>query len=582
MDKEYIMKSLIIGIIALFVVSSVSPMTIGYHDIKEPASDKTITEIDFLDRYNKYDVSELLPDSDETTPSFIESEQEEPSDAVSSASGPMGSPWPQQGYNAQHLGRSPYSTEDNPGIEKWRFPAGDWCDGSPSIGPDGIIYFGSSDRYLYAVYTNGTLKWKFRAESSIGDFGSHPAVADDGTIYFGTTFGSYIQAVNPNGTGKWIYTTPEIDTSITLGDDGVIYYGHRGDGVDARYPNGTLKWRFLTGGAVMSTPAVDDNGIVYFGAHDDYIYAVYPNGTLKWRYLTGEIVHGSPTIAPDGTIYCGSGDEFVYAFYPNGTLKWKTNIGSYMRCSPSLDKEGNLYFGVSDNRLYSIAPNGTIRWSFTIRDRDGVWGSTAAVSDDGTVYFGSHIEWGVLGGGEIIALDLDGNLLWWKTLCDSVCRSSPVIGADGTVYICSSNDLVGGEGPGYLHAFGSVENNGPPDTPIIDGPTEGRVRKDIKFRVNAEDDDNTPVKYFIDWDDRTTTTTHDYEPGIFINVYHKWKWRGTYTIKVKAIDTFGLESDWAYLEVTMPVNQQNQHPLFQWFLERFPNAFLILRNILGR
>ena len=231
---------------------------------------------------------------------------------VVSENNPIDHIWPQQGYNSRHIGRSPYSTENNPCIEKWRFPADDWVDGSPSIGSDGCIYFGSSYNYLYAVYPNGTLKWKFRTESSIGDFGSHPAIADDGTIYVATKYGSYIQAVNPNGTGKWTHSTPEIDTSITIDDDGVIYYGHRGDGVDARYPNGTLKWRFSTEGCVMSTPAVDENGVIYFGAHDDYIYAVYSNGTLKWRYLTGEIVHGSPTIASDGTIYCGSGDEFFY------------------------------------------------------------------------------------------------------------------------------------------------------------------------------------------------------------------------------------------------------------------------------
>jgi len=415
-------KNLAVGIVFLFIIASVTPMVVGHNNIE--LTDKS-----------------LNPNSNGK---IITEPIEEPADYI----------WPQQGYNAQHLGRSPYSTENTLGVEKWRFPAGDWCDGSPSIGADGAIYFGSDDGYLYSVYPNGTLKWKFRAERGVGDFGSHPAIAEDGTVYFGTTFGSYIQAVNPDGSFKWKYWVPEIDTSITIGNDGVIYYGHRGGGVDARYPNGTLKWRFSTGDCVQSTPAVDGNGIVYFGSHDDYIYAVYPNGTLKWRYLTEGWVHGSPTIASDGTIYCGSDDDYVYALNPDGTLKWKTECASGMRCSPSLDKDGNLYFGISDNRLYSLSPNGDIRWSFTIGERDGVWGSTAAVSDDGTVYFGSHIDWGMLGGGEIIALDLDGNLKWRKTLSDSVCRSSPVIGADGTVYICSSNDLLGGESPGYLHAFG--------------------------------------------------------------------------------------------------------------------------------
>ena len=221
------MKSLIIGIIILFVVSSVSPMVIGYHDIKEPSFDKTINEIDFLDRYNKYGVSELLPgglpDNDGTTPSFIESEQEEPSDAVSSTSD---SPWPQQGYNAQHLGRSPYSTENTFGVEKWRFAAGDWTDGSPVIANDGTIYFGSSDHYLYAVNPNGTLKWKFYADRSIGAYGISPAIADDGTIYLSQTYGGkWLYALYPNGTKKWKCQTGEIFTSITIDDDGVLYYG---------------------------------------------------------------------------------------------------------------------------------------------------------------------------------------------------------------------------------------------------------------------------------------------------------------------------------------------------------------------
>ena len=395
--------------------------------------------------------------------------------------------WPQQGYDATHIGRSPYSTADNPGIEKWRFPAGDWCDGSPSIGPNGCIYFGCGDSYLYAVYPNGSLKWAYKAERGLGDFGSHPAIAEDGSVYFATKYGSYIQAVNPDGSYKWHYWVPEVDTSITLHDD-VIYYGHRGNGVDARYTNGTLKWRYNTGGSVQSTPAVDNNGIIYFGAHDNYIRALYPNGTLKWQYLTGDAVHGSPTIASDGTIYYGSDDDYVYALNSDGTLKWRTKCDSGMRCSPSLDKDGNLYFGVWENKLYSIDPDGNIRWEFVIGDNDeGVWGSTVAISDDGTVYFGSHIDLGMLGGGEILALDLEGNLLWRKYLSDSRCRSSPIIGEDGCVYICTSNSDLEFGARGYLHAFGSIESNDPPTTPSIEGPTEGQIGVYYTYDIFSDD-----------------------------------------------------------------------------------------------
>jgi len=65
-------------------------------------------------------------------------------------------------------------------------------------------------------------------------------------------------------------------------------------------------------------------------------------------------------------------------------------------------------------------------------------------------------------------------------------------------------------------------------------------------------------------------------------VSHTWAEEDTYTITAKAQDEYGLESDWGTLEVEMPVNQQvDMHPLLQMILERFPNAFPILRYLLG-
>ena len=484
--------------------------------------------------------------------------------------------WPQQGLNSQHSGRSPFSTAENPGIEKWRYPTSSGCDGSPVIDTNGTIYFGSF--YVYAIYPNGTLKWTFEDKHGFTNYGNHPGIASDGTIYIATIYGSFLYAINPDGNERWAYNTPEIATSIIVADDGMLYYGHT-EGLDARYPNGTLKWTFHTNKTVQSTPAIDNQGIIYFGSHDFNIYALYPNGTVKWNYTTNAWVHGSPTIAPDGTIYCGSDDYNLYAFYPNGTLKWKIDIDSAMRSSPSLDKDGNLYFGLWHSKIMSVSPNGTIRWTFPLRDRDRVWGSTAAISDDGTVYIGNCIDMNANGGGEIIALDLDGTLKWRKTLCDSSLHSSPVISEDGSVYICVSNDgLV--EPWGYLHAFGTVENNQPPEPPFIDGPTQARVRRNIEYFFQAEDPDNTPISYYVDWGDGTNRQTIDYEPGLQVPVFHTWTKRGTYTIQAKAIDTFGLESDWGTLTVTMPFSYEPPHFRFiEWLLERFPNAFPLFRSL---
>jgi len=185
------------------------------------------------------------------------------------------------------------------------------------------------------------------------------------------------------------------------------------------------------------------------------------------------------------------------------------------------------------------------------------------------------------GGGEIIALSLDGTLKWRKTLCDSALHSSPVIGADGSVYICGSNDGLN-EAWGYLHAFGNMQNNQPPETPTIEGPAQAKVRTDVIYIFQADDFDKTPISCYIDWGDGTNQETIDYEPGLTVPHYHKWTKKGTYTIRAKAIDTFGLESDWGTLTVTMPFSYEIPFQQF-WvrLLERFPNAFPILRYLLG-
>ncbi len=58
---------------------------------------------------------------------------------------------------------------------------------SPSIGADGLIYFGAETGYLYVLNPNGTLSWKFKLRDAIN--WSSPAIAPDGTLYIGAMCG---------------------------------------------------------------------------------------------------------------------------------------------------------------------------------------------------------------------------------------------------------------------------------------------------------------------------------------------------------------------------------------------------------
>jgi len=100
--------------------------------------------------------------------------------------------------------------DDLPGALKWRYKTGYAIYGSPAIAQDGTIYFGSCDGHLYALDPIGMLKWRRYTG------GSHfsPTIAEDGTIYVGSHDG-LVSALNPNGIFRWGYQTGgNVETSL--------------------------------------------------------------------------------------------------------------------------------------------------------------------------------------------------------------------------------------------------------------------------------------------------------------------------------------------------------------------------------
>ncbi|MCK5636652.1 MAG: PKD domain-containing protein, partial [Thermoplasmatales archaeon] len=125
--------------------------------------------------------------------------------------------------------------------------------------------------------------------------------------------------------------------------------------------------------------------------------------------------------------------------------------------------------------------------------------------------------------------------------------------------------------------------NEPPNTPTIDGPTSGKAGTSYPYTFTSTDPDGDQVSYYIKWDDGSITDWTAFQasgpPGY--SESHKWDEQGTYTIEAKAKDTYGVESDWATLEVTMPRNRAITSPFLN-FLQNHPNLFPILRLLLQR
>lgn len=124
--------------------------------------------------------------------------------------------------------------------------------------------------------------------------------------------------------------------------------------------------------------------------------------------------------------------------------------------------------------------------------------------------------------------------------------------------------------------------NEPPNKPTITGETNGGVRISYNYTIQATDPNQDFLRYFIDWGDTSTLDYGFFESGEEVTVSHQWWEKGVYTIRVKAIDENYAESDRVNLSVTMPYSYTI--PIIQFWmklLERFPNAFPILRYFLG-
>ena len=125
--------------------------------------------------------------------------------------------------------------------------------------------------------------------------------------------------------------------------------------------------------------------------------------------------------------------------------------------------------------------------------------------------------------------------------------------------------------------------NDPPSVPTIDGSTSGKILTPYDYNLTAIDPESGDVYYFVDWGDADISLVGPYASGVEITVSHIWLKKGTYIIRTKAMDSNYAESDWTKLRVTMPKNKPFvfNFPFLSWLFERFPNAFPILRYVIG-
>jgi eukaryotic-like serine/threonine-protein kinase len=263
---------------------------------------------------------------------------------------------------------------------------------------------------------------------------------------------------------KWKFHTGAAVISSPAVADGRVYFGssdHNLYALDAQ--SGAQRWKFASKGRISSSPAVAD-GVVYFGSFDGTFYALdAEHGTLRWKFVTGgerrfsgRHLHGaepaaevmpdpfdfflsSPAIA-GALVYFGSGDGNVYALDgASGTLRWKFHTGNVVHASPAIAKD-TLYVGSWDSYFYALdAATGKERWRFKT-------GEDAKISNQVGIQSSAVVADGVVYFGcrdsNLYALDAaSGAKLWSYPTQGSWVISSPAV-RDGRVYFATSDSAL--------------------------------------------------------------------------------------------------------------------------------------------
>src|SRR5947208_16387875 len=87
--------------------------------------------------------------------------------AQSATPGLANTPWPMFRHDLLHTGRSPYLGAQTFHL-KWSFDTGgEGIDSTPAIDANGNVYVQSRSGYLFALYPNGTFRWKFSTFNGI-------------------------------------------------------------------------------------------------------------------------------------------------------------------------------------------------------------------------------------------------------------------------------------------------------------------------------------------------------------------------------------------------------------------------------
>lgn len=267
----------------------------------------------------------------------------------------------------------------------------------------------SAKRHLYtlAVDANGAKKWHQAVGGNVNLYAITPAIDADGNIYVANRKNEVFKLTSSGAVTQLASTDcPDITGGISLAKDGTAYmFGKGNTGLYAYNTSGdNKKWLYntdfgnasdaLTGALRSASVTVGNDGTLYsvidLSSGAGAVIALDPNGSLKWKYETvGAIPDGGVVLGEDGTVYAnggkasGSNGAGVVALGSDGSLKWHYKTESDAQTVPLIDNRGYIHFITADATYYILKPDGKLFSSQKIGDSTA---SSPVMDDKGNLY----------------------------------------------------------------------------------------------------------------------------------------------------------------------------------------------------
>lgn len=189
---------------------------------------------------------------------------------------------------------------------------------APAVG-DGLVFVVEPDSLTAFSEQTGDVAWRLPFTDPV----SIRPVWDNGWLVISTTAGDVLAFRAKDGTLIWRRPLGSpLHAPPTLAADRVYLPTSAGQVVALRVETGAVLWEKKIGGQPNDILALDNR--VFLGSTDKYLYALEAkNGTLAWRWATGGDVIGAP-VTDGRLVYFVSYDNVLRALnLSNGSQRWK-------------------------------------------------------------------------------------------------------------------------------------------------------------------------------------------------------------------------------------------------------------------